>query len=129
MVAEFEPVDTVEDYYDGPHSGVANDRGRRHRFRSMGWTSPDGPDCLWDRRDNRFKLVPIEGKGRPTVVVHGECRAHQPVVDLPTGTMRPLEVRWSPEAESPRYLTSHCRRLPDLWRFASLDSPGSSPPS
>ena len=100
MTAEFEPVHSVEDYYEGPRTGIACLRGLRYRFRSVGWTSPDGPDGPWDPYDDCFELSPIEGDGGDTLVVRGEFRVRQPVPELSPGVLRPLEVRWSTLTES-----------------------------
>lgn len=100
MTGVFEPVHAVDDYYDGPRAGVASYQDRHYRFRSVGWTSPDGPDGHWDPCDDRFELIPIEGDGREALVVRGEFRVRQPAPDLHPGIVRPLEVRWSPVVDA-----------------------------
>ena len=101
MATDFEPVHDVEDYYDGPRTGIADFRGLPHRFRSVGWSSPDGPDGPeWDPNDDRFELVLLESDDNLAVIVRGEFRVRQLVPELPAGVLRPLEVRWSPMADS-----------------------------
>lgn len=92
MSGQFEPVCEVDDYYDGPRTGVAEYRGVRHRFRSVVW--PPGEN--WDSEDDRFELVPEYADG-PVVIAHAAFRVRQPVPALPPGVLRPLEVLWRPE--------------------------------
>ncbi|HSH15259.1 MAG TPA: hypothetical protein VLD18_04435 [Verrucomicrobiae bacterium] len=94
MSEQFEPVHEVDDYYDGPRTGVAEYRGVRHRFRSVVWPADDG----WDSKDDRFELLPESGEG-PAVIVRGAFRVRQPVPDLPVGVLRPMEVLWTIESE------------------------------
>jgi hypothetical protein len=56
----FEAVHTVEDYYDGPRSGVADFEGAPHYYRSI---YLDG--SRWDADEDRFELSPVT----PEVVV------------------------------------------------------------
>ncbi len=90
----YESVHAVEDYYDGPRVGIANFQGVEHRFRSVGWVSPDGPDEAWDPQDDQFELTPIGGDGKSPIIVRGIFRVREPVPTLPPGILRPLEVRW-----------------------------------
>jgi hypothetical protein len=89
MKTPFEPVHTVDDYYDGPRTGVAEFQGVRHRFRSLVWP----PTKNWDSEDDRFELTREDSSG-PCLVARGVFRARQPVPDLPPGVLRPLEVQW-----------------------------------
>ena len=94
----FEPVHAVEDYYDGPRTGVADYRGVAHRFRSLGWQSPDGPDTSWNPTDDRYELVPLATADAAPVVAHGKFRV-RPSVTVPLrGTVRLLDVCWVPVA-------------------------------
>ena len=92
MKKPFEPVHAVDDYYDGPRVGVADFRGSRHRFRSLGWP----PLETWDPEDDRFELTPEVGGGSP-VIARGVFRVRQPAPALPPGVLRPLEVQWTTE--------------------------------
>jgi hypothetical protein len=92
MSGQFEPVYEVDDYYDGPRSGIAEYRGVRHRFRSVVWPAGE----RWDPDADRFELVPESGEG-PVVIAHAVFRIRQPIPDLPPGTLRPLEVQWTGE--------------------------------
>ena len=95
MGEEFETVHYVEDYYDGPRTGIADFGGLPHRFRCLGWVSPDGPDGPWYPREDRFELVPIGLGVAGVAVAHGEFRVREPYPELRPGVLRPLEVRWS----------------------------------
>jgi hypothetical protein len=96
MEEGFEPVYSVEDYYDGPRTGTAEFRGVLHRYTSLGWESPDGPTTAdWDPRDDRYVLVPVTGPSQGRLVVRGEFELRHPVPDLPPGVLRPLKVRWT----------------------------------
>lgn len=93
MGGQFEPVHAVEDYYDGPRTGVAEYHGVRYKFRSVAW--PGGEN--WDSDDDRFELSPETGDG-PVVIAHAAFRVRQPAPSLPPGVMRPLEVQWTVES-------------------------------
>ena len=86
----FEPVHIVDDYYDGPRTGVADFHGVRHTFHSLAWARTDE----WDADDDRFELTREDG-GIHTVIARGNFRVRQPVPDLPPGVLRPLEVEWT----------------------------------
>ena len=88
-----EPVHDVDDYYDGPRGGVADYRGRPHRFRSLYLDSE-----IWNSDEDRFELTPLEDgvPSRESFVIRGEFRVREPAPDLPLGTIRPMEVRWFP---------------------------------
>jgi hypothetical protein len=96
MSEEFEVVHSVDDYYDGPRTGVADFGGSPHRFRCLGWASPGGPDEPWDPHEDRFELVPV-GAVVAVAVARGEFRVRQPCPDLPPGVPRQLEVGWTVE--------------------------------
>jgi hypothetical protein len=100
MGEEFEPVHGVEDYYDGPRTGVADFRGVPHRFCSLGWVTPDGPDGPWDPNDDRFELRPVSDPAAPLVVARGEFRFLRRDPALPPGVLGTCEVRWIPESEA-----------------------------
>ena len=92
MTEDFEPVHSVDEYYDGPREGMADFGGHPHRYRSM---YLDGAE--WDPDDDRFELTPVHS-GAPSqeaVIARGEFRVRQPIPDLPLGQLRPLEVRWT----------------------------------
>lgn len=92
MSEQFELVHEVDDYYDGPRTGLADYRGVRYRFRSLVW--PVGES--WNPEEERFELRPETGEG-PVVIARGVFRVRQPVPDLPPGVLRPLEVQWTEE--------------------------------
>jgi hypothetical protein len=50
----FQTVHTMDDYYDGPRSGVADFDGQPHYYRAVYWDTPQ-----WDPDDDRFELSPI----------------------------------------------------------------------
>jgi hypothetical protein len=54
MNDDFQPVHTMEDYYDGPRSGVADFEGRPHYYRSLHLDTPQ-----WNSDENRFELSPV----------------------------------------------------------------------
>jgi hypothetical protein len=89
MSGQFEPVHEVDDYYDGPRTGIAEYHGVRHRFRSVVWP----PGKAWDSEDDRFELILEVGTG-PVVIAHAAFRVRQPAPELPLGVLRPLEVTW-----------------------------------
>ena len=97
MSERFEVVHLVDDYYDGPRTGVADFGGSPHRFRNLGWVSPDGPDEPWDSLEDRFELTPV-AEDRVIAIARGEFRVRQHCLELSPGVLRPLEVRWSLEA-------------------------------
>lgn len=55
----FEPVYTVNDYYDGPRKGVADYQGKPHLFQSTRRDFQTGPDGEF-LDDDIFLLMPIE---------------------------------------------------------------------
>lgn len=59
----FEPVYTVDDYYDGPKSGVANYGGQPHFYRSLTLDTEE-----WNPDDDRFELSPISSELRDLAV-------------------------------------------------------------
>ncbi len=54
MNANFQTVHTMEDYYDGPRSGVADFDGQPHYYRSIYLDSPE-----WNPDEDRFELSPV----------------------------------------------------------------------
>ena len=91
MDKNFEPVESVDDYYDGPRAGIANFRGQPHAYRSLYLDSSE-----WNPDEDRFELTPLK-KGKPAgpaFIARGEFRVRQPIPDLPPGVLRPLEVHW-----------------------------------
>jgi hypothetical protein len=63
MGRHFETVYTVEDYYDGPRSGVADFNGQPHFYRSV-YLDTD----QWDADEDRFELTPIRPEIRDLAV-------------------------------------------------------------
>jgi hypothetical protein len=59
----FEPVHTVDDYYDGPLSGVADFGGRLHFYRY----TPEN-DEAYERGERWFELSPISSHARDLAV-------------------------------------------------------------
>jgi len=59
----FEPVYTVDDYYDGPKSGVANYGGQPHFYRSLALDTEE-----WNPDDDLFELSPISSEVRDLAV-------------------------------------------------------------
>ena len=92
MESNFEPVHSVDEYYDGPRAGVAEYQGRLHHYRSVYLDS-----ATWNADEDRFELRPVDATGSGELfLVRGEFRVREPVPDLPAGVLRPLEVRWWP---------------------------------
>ena len=89
MGTEFETVHSVDEYYDGPRTGVADHEGVPHAYRSVYLDSTE-----WDPDEDRFELTPVGGG--TTILVRGEFRVRPSASDWPPGVIRPLEVRWSP---------------------------------
>lgn len=58
-----ELVHTVEDYYDGPRTGIADFRGHPHCYRSLYLDSPE-----WNAAEDRFELSPVTAKVRDLAV-------------------------------------------------------------
>ena len=54
MTHTFQTVYTVEDYYDGPRSGIADFDGRPHFYRSVYLDTPQ-----WNPDEDRFELSPV----------------------------------------------------------------------
>lgn len=54
MNETFQTVYTMEDYYDGPRSGVADFDGHPHYYRSIYLDTPQ-----WNPDEDRFELSPI----------------------------------------------------------------------
>ena len=54
MNDDFQTLHTIEDYYDGPRSGVADFDGQPHYYRSIYLDSPQ-----WNPDEDRFELSPI----------------------------------------------------------------------
>jgi hypothetical protein len=50
----FQTVHTMEDYYDGPRSGVADFDGQPHYYRSIYLDTPE-----WNPNEDRFELSPV----------------------------------------------------------------------
>lgn len=50
----FQTVHTMEDYYDGPRSGVAEFDGQPHYYRSLYLDTPQ-----WNPDEDRFELSPV----------------------------------------------------------------------
>src|SRR2546423_9947634 len=50
----FQTVHTMEDYYDGPRSGVADFDGQPHYYRSIYLDTPQ-----WHPDEDRFELSPV----------------------------------------------------------------------
>ena len=55
MNTDFEPVESVDDYYDGPRAGIANFRGQPHAYRSLYLDSSE-----WNPDEDRFELTPLK---------------------------------------------------------------------
>ena len=95
--SEYEPVHTVDEYYDGPRIGTADYGGRVHAYRSLYLDS-----ATWDADEDRFELT-LLSDGQPTgqpFLVRGAFRVRQLAPDLPPGVLRPLEVSWTPLSSS-----------------------------
>lgn len=54
MTLPLQTVYTVEDYYDGPRTGVADYNGQPHYYRSIYLDSPN-----WNPDEDRFELSPV----------------------------------------------------------------------
>jgi hypothetical protein len=54
MIDAFQTVHTMEDYYDGPRSGVADFDGQPHYYRSIYLDAPQ-----WSADEDRFELSPV----------------------------------------------------------------------
>ena len=63
MDAPFETVHTVDDYYDGPRSGIADFGGRPYFFRSVYLDTE-----TWDPNEDRFELSPVAPEVRDLAV-------------------------------------------------------------
>jgi hypothetical protein len=50
----WEPVHTVDDWYDGPRGGVADHGGRPHHYRSLYLDNE-----RWNADEDRFELTPV----------------------------------------------------------------------
>jgi hypothetical protein len=54
MNDDFQTVHTMDDYYDGPRSGVADFEGRPHYYRSIYLDT-----VQWKHDEDRFELSPV----------------------------------------------------------------------
>jgi hypothetical protein len=54
MNEDFQALYTIEDYYDGPRSGVADFEGRPHYYRSIYLDA-----AQWNPDEDRFELSPV----------------------------------------------------------------------
>ena len=94
LVESYETVHMVDEYYDGPRTGIADFHGVRHAFRSLAWET-----STWDADEDRFELTPVPPAAGPVVIAHGDFQVRQPPPDPPPGVLRPLIVRWTHEAK------------------------------
>jgi hypothetical protein len=62
MDPQFEAVYTVDDYYDGPRSGVADFNGRPHYYRSLYFDEP------LDSEEHQFELSPVSTDTRDLAI-------------------------------------------------------------
>jgi hypothetical protein len=89
---QYEPVHTVEDYYDGPRAGTADFEGQPHAYRSLHLDTGGFKD-----NEDRFELRLLTD-GQPTgppFLARGDFRVRGPGSELPPGVIRPLEVHWT----------------------------------
>ena len=63
MDSKAETVYTVDDYYDGPRSGIADFGGRPHFYRSLYLENEK-----WDPDEDRFELSPVSAEVRDLAV-------------------------------------------------------------
>jgi hypothetical protein len=84
---EFEAVHSVDEYYDGPRTGIADYHGRPHVYRSVYLDHVE-----WNADEDRFELAPVDGG--TSFLVRGEFRVREPLLPVASGMLRPLEVRW-----------------------------------
>jgi len=103
MDSQFEVVYTVDDYYDGPRSGVADFGGRPHFYRSM-YLDND----KWDPDENRFELSPVSPRVRDLAIEAFLLWQRWQVASF-AGTARPLEP-----ADAPRVLPEDRARYEEL---------------
>jgi hypothetical protein len=85
----FEPVETVDDYYDGPRAGLAVAFGRRCRYETFAWRAPHG-----DPDEERYVLTLLDTSEPSSLIATAVFRplAEQP--DLRPGVIRKLEAEW-----------------------------------
>ena len=91
MSPEFEPVLIVDEYYDGPRSGIAIFRGQSYRFRSRFSDVYGAEDAV-----DVFDLIP---EGDPSGVAIAAHAIFEVAPDAPSTQpreLRKLVVRWTP---------------------------------
>ncbi len=89
MPTEFEPVLSVDEYYDGPRSGIAMYGGRAYRYKSR-FVDVHGADDV----DDIFDLSPLDGQG-PALVVHAVFEVAADALATQPGELRKLVVQWT----------------------------------
>lgn len=104
--AEFEPVLQINEYFDGPRSGIAQCQSEKCNFRSL-WKDVDGVDDAPDE----FELEMLSGVDRgQKILANAMFRkvAHVPVM---AGAWPCLEVLWQLKLRSHNYVLHTASKL------------------
>jgi hypothetical protein len=88
----YEPVETVDDFYDGPRAGVATAFGRRCRYETLGWYTEGRDDD-----EVRFVLTFLDDHDPRVVIATASFRALPKQESTPPGEIRRLEAEWAAE--------------------------------
>jgi len=91
----WESVRQLVEYYDGPRIGIADFRGRPHRFVALSW-GPEGPETGWTPDEDRFELTPVEEPDAEPVIARATFQAVDGAPKAGPGVDPTLEVCWHP---------------------------------